>query len=831
MPPSRAACRSRICSSRREGRDLLLADRPIDKLALLATAHGPTSDPAGKVELTVQASGIEATLSTLYQLQNQTLKLTDVALAAPRARIDGALSIDLERTLIDGTVRGRVQDLAGLAPLLPVPLRGAVDLDANLSPEGAKQDVQLSLAVRDLVGDFGRLGRLEASAKITDALGARNLEANASARDFRQNDMQVAELGLDVAGTPEQLTLRSTVKGEAVEPFDLEARADVSLGDVLRVRLQELSGQAAGKPLRLAKAAEATVGDQELRLSGLDLRLAGASLTADASMAGGQVTADAALRDLSLAVLADFGAPNLIGDVAARLQMRGAVGDPQATLDLTVAGLRAADPAFGDLPPAQLTAAAKLASRRLSLDVRGEGVTDKPLVVSVELPAVLQLEPFRFEMLDGPMTGRLDAEVQLARLADVAGLDDDRLEGLLAAALRVAGTVQKPQLNGTVDITDGIYENGLTGTVLHDLTLHATARQQQVTIESLSANDGGRGQVTGQGSVQIDPETWFPMDVRLSLRNARLIQTNEADATISGDLKLDGDAKAAKLRGKLTVDGAEIQLPDQVGPSVPTIEVEEVGGPAESAGRNGAGRGSPFDLGLDVVVELPGRVFVRGRGLTSEWEGRIQAKGSATDPRLSGNLQIRRGTFDLLDRRFDLRRGVITFAGQSPPNPQIDIEAVAQTTDITAIVRIGGDATQPTFALDSEPPLPQDEVLSRLMFNRAASSITPIQAVQLAAAVNRLRGGGPGVLDRVRSVLGVDTLDVDGGGDSGTTVRAGRYLSQGVYVEGQTGTADQSSRARVEVEILPNLLPNLSLQADTGADANSGVGLKWRFDY
>jgi translocation and assembly module TamB len=752
-----------------------------------------------------------------------------VALVAPRSRIDGALSIDLERTLVDGTVRGRVQDLAGLAPLLPLPLQGAVDLDASLSPVDAKQDVQVSLAVRDLVGDFGRLGRLEASAKVTDALGARNLDASASARDFRQNDVQVARLELNVAGTPEQLTLRSTVEGEVVEPFDLDDRAVVSQGDVLRVRLEELSGRVAGKPLRLAKAAEATVGDQELRLSGLDLRFAGASLSADASMVAGQVTADAALRDLSLAVLADFGAPDLTGDAGARLQMRGSVGDPQATLDLTIAGLRAADPAFADLPPAQLTAAAKLASRRLRLDARGEGVTDKPLVLSAELPAVLQLEPFRFEMPDGPMTGRLDAEVQLARIADVAGLDDDRLEGLLAAALSLAGTVQEPQLNGTVDIIDGIYENGLTGTVLHDMTLHARARQQRVTIEQLSANDGGTGRLSGQGFVDIDPEGSFPLDVRLSLNSAQLIQTNEATATISGDLLVDGAAKAANLRGKLTIDGAEIQLPDQVGPRVPTIEVEEVGLGSNDTQSNGAGGGAPFDLGLDVVVEVPGRVFVRGRGLESEWEGRLEAKGSASDPRLSGNLQIRRGYFDLLDRRFDLRRGVITFAGESPPNPQIDIEAVAQAVDITAIVRIGGDATKPTLALDSEPTLPQDEVLSRLLFNRAASGITPVQAIQLAAAVNRLRGGGPGVLDRLRGALGVDTLDVGGGdeGAAGTTVRAGKYVANGVYVEGETGTADQSSRARVEVEILPNL----SLQADTGADANSGVGFKWQYDY
>jgi translocation and assembly module TamB len=808
---------------------LQLADRAIEKFALLADARGLPDEPAGKVELAVATAGVEASLATPYQLQGQTLRLPELALRAPRSRIDGALTVDLERTLIDGTVRGRVQDLAGLQPLLQMPLQGEVDLDATLRPDGSRQMAQLSLAVRDLVAEFGSIRRLEANADVADALGNARLEARASLQDFRQDTLHLARAQMEASGTRGQLGLRLAAAGEATEPFDLEARADVALAEAVRIRLEQLSGEVAAQPLRLTGPAEITVGDQELRLSGLDLRLAGTRLTAEASMAGGQVAADARLQDLALATLAEFGAPDLLGDAGAHLQVSGTVGDPHATLDLTITDLRAADPTFDDLPPARLTAAAELASRRLRLDVRGEGVTDKPLVLTAELPAVLQLQPFALEMPDGPVGGRLDAEIQLARFADVAGLDDDRLEGLLDAGLSVGGTVQGPQLDGTVEIIDGIYENGRTGTVLHNIALRARARQQRLTIEELSANDGGSGRISGEGFVEVDPAASFPLDVSLSLTSARLVQTNEADATLGGRLRLAGNALASSLTGQLEVERADISIPDQVGPSVPTIEVEEIGGTApRTPTSNGAGGASAFELGLDVVVNLPGRVFVRGRGLESEWEGRIEAKGTASDPRLTGTLQIRRGSFDLLDKRFNLRRGVITFTGQSPPNPQIDIEAVAQATDITTIVRIGGHAKQPTIALDSQPPLPQDEVLSRLMFNRPASSITPLQAVQLAAAVNRLRGGGPGVLDRLRTALGVDTLDVGGGdGAAGTTVRAGKYLSEGVYVEGETGTGDQSSKARVEVEILPNV----SLQAETGADATSGVGVKWKYDY
>ncbi|MGH6943169.1 MAG: translocation/assembly module TamB domain-containing protein, partial [Geminicoccaceae bacterium] len=128
-----------------------------------------------------------------------------------------------------------------------------------------------------------------------------------------------------------------------------------------------------------------------------------------------------------------------------------------------------------------------------------------------------------------------------------------------------------------------------------------------------------------------------------------------------------------------------------------------------------------------------------------------------------------------------------------------------------------------------DPSLPQDEILSRLLFNRQISEIGPVQAAQLAMAANRLRGGGPGVLGKIRSVTGLDTLDVTGGGSSQdpAKVRAGKYLRDDVYVELEQGAADKTGKASVELEILPNV----AIKAEAGANAKGGVGLQWKFDY
>jgi translocation and assembly module TamB len=311
------------------------------------------------------------------------------------------------------------------------------------------------------------------------------------------------------------------------------------------------------------------------------------------------------------------------------------------------------------------------------------------------------------------------------------------------------------------------------------------------------------------------------------MEQARLVRRDDVAATLSGGLQLSGDPGALTLAGNLTVDRAEAQIPERTGPSVAVIQVVEIGVDGAEIPSSGSAA-SALPLTLDLAVDLPGRVFVRGRGLDSEWQGKIQVTGTVANPRLVGELQVRRGFVDFLDRRLVLREGVISFGGETPPDPTIRVEATTNVTNLTVVLRIGGRALQPTLTLDSEPPLPQDEILARLLFQRETSQMTPAQAAQLALAVNRLRGGGFDVLGRARALLGVDTLDFSGGPTAAeSTLRAGRYLNDDVYVELEQGATAATGRARVEVQILPNV----SVQADTGANAQGGVGIQWRYDF
>ena len=80
----------------------------------------------------LNASGLEARLATGYRLQASQLHLTGLQLTGPRSRIGGELSVDLGRTTaLAGELSGEAGDLAAIAPLLPLRLRGQAKLDAR----------------------------------------------------------------------------------------------------------------------------------------------------------------------------------------------------------------------------------------------------------------------------------------------------------------------------------------------------------------------------------------------------------------------------------------------------------------------------------------------------------------------------------------------------------------------------------------------------------------------------------------------------------------------------------------------------------------------------
>ena len=93
---------------------------------------------------------------------------------------------------------------------------------------------------------------------------------------------------------------------------------------------------------------------------------------------------------------------------------------------------------------------------------------------------------------------------------------------------------------------------------------------------------------------------------------------------------------------------------------------------------------------------------------------------------------------------------MIRFRGESPPDPLLDIRAEAQVQGLDASVLVGGTGLKPEIRFASVPQLPQDELLSRILFGTSITNLSAPEALQLASAVAALQSGS-GNLDPINA--------------------------------------------------------------------------------
>jgi translocation and assembly module TamB len=114
-----------------------------------------------------------------------------------------------------------------------------------------------------------------------------------------------------------------------------------------------------------------------------------------------------------------------------------------------------------------------------------------------------------------------------------------------------------------------------------------------------------------------------------------------------------------------------------------------------------------------------------------------------------------------------------------------------------------------------------------LLFGRALSTISPLQAVRLANALRTLSGqGGEGLTGGVRRELALDDLDVTTDEDGTAQARVGKYINENIYTE---ITADTAGNSRIDLNL--QLSPSVTARGRLGSDGDTGIGLFIERDY
>jgi len=208
-------------------------------------------------------------------------------------------------------------------------------------------------------------------------------------------------------------------------------------------------------------------------------------------------------------------------------------------------------------------------------------------------------------------------------------------------------------------------------------------------------------------------------------------------------------------------------------------------------GHQAAPAAAPLAMAMDINVEVgQDKLSFTGFGLTANLAGHVHI-GDNLDTR--GELSLNDGRYRAYGQRLTIRRARLLFAGPID-QPYLDIEAIRQTDDVIAGIRLSGSAEQPTTEVFSEPTMSQEQALSYLVLGRPLSTTGEDSNMLAQAALGLGLAGSSKVTDSLAKDLGIKDFQLDTQGSGTTTsVVASGNLSEKLSLRYGVGVFDPAN--------------------------------------
>jgi translocation and assembly module TamB len=451
---------------------------------------------------------------------------------------------------------------------------------------------------------------------------------------------------------------------------------------------------------------------------------------------------------------------------------------------------------------------------------------------------------------------------------DLASRFTDAVSDVAGTALgtvAVRGTVRRPDVAGEVRLVDARARLTATGALFRDVNAGVRLRGDTVVIDSL-AGRAGAGTVRLAGGVGIVKPAEPSFDLRLTASNARVLDNEQGRINADAQIAVYGPFNQVNVTGGARVLGGVIYIPESDkrqtlaadDPAVfAVIDTTRLQNrdllPTQSA--------LVENLRVDLLAGVDRDTWVRSREanveIHSDGDLRLRVDRAKQALVLDGVVLTDRGDYTFLGKRFQIKRGAVTFVNTQELDPALQLTAeyeVAQAgrNPLNIQIQIGGSVSAPRVSLtsDAQPPIPQTELISYLAFGNSTGSLPVIGGSTLSAptaggsqvgaaanvATKRLAGVALGVMvDQAESnlgrSLGADVINITPGGElspelatqrglevfvQSTQFEFGKYFNRQLFVGLQTTPSFYRQQPylpgfRVQYRFLRT--PGLSLEA------------------
>jgi outer membrane protein assembly complex protein YaeT len=312
---------------------------------------------------------------------------------------------------------------------------------------------------------------------------------------------------------------------------------------------------------------------------------------------------------------------------------------------------------------------------------------------------------------DRPIAVDLDGMLDIAALSVVT--DAVRAEGDTTIDIAARGTIDQPELNGTVALDGGTFVVDEPTIAAEGVDARLVLAGRRITVGSLTGAING-GSLTGSGFVELgeggiadaalevaidDVANDFPLDLRslsdvtlrMTRRDDRYVidgQVRVEEAGLTGDVNFDEGLLAAITARR------RLDLTEERNPFLERMS---------------------FNVNVDTATPI----VVDNNLVQAEVTADLRVLGTPYEPGMAGRLSVLEGgEITLNERRYEVERGDITFIGEREIIPSFDmrLNTVARNYDVTLAVTGTPGNTETT--LTSTPTLAEPDIMALLVTGR-----------------------------------------------------------------------------------------------------------------
>lgn len=313
-------------------------------------------------------------------------------------------------------------------------------------------------------------------------------------------------------------------------------------------------------------------------------------------------------------------------------------------------------------------------------------------------------------------------ESQLNWLPSLLNLKDVKIAGVLRGEVNIPlKKLGLMGMSGKVSLNKGGISLPKYDIDLRHIVGMFDLKEGIFSIQTLTAKDFGQGLLSIKNG-HVDLDTMQLKDIQVSLKNLQLMHIPDIKVPVSGKVSLDGAFKNLKIKGNLKTEKAHINIERAL-----TLRDKYQQKKPEASERNTTQKESDA-IHLDIKIDIPQNLSLTGFGLEALMQGKGHLQGSSADLDFSGKASFVKGTYAFLGKELKIKSGDIKIEKQ---HIDFDIVALMALKGLDVFLGLKGRPDDVNVSLTSNPSLPPQAILARVLLGEELRSINPLRALEL----------------------------------------------------------------------------------------------------